>query len=195
LREGIQEENIRFIPAMYLRYLGQYHEVTVELTLDTIRNFDLDSISKAFHEEHNRQFGYSLEAEGTEIEVINLRLRAIGISEKPNSLSKNRSGPGGKAITDATYALKGRRRAYIPESDRFDEIPVYDGDNLNGVHVIEGPAIIEQVNTSILLGESYNCQTGFFGSYIVYNKEKFPEGVLGKSMQEELVKLQGYVHE
>ncbi len=41
---------------------------------------------------------------------------------------------------------------------------------------IEGPAIIEQVNTTVFLGESYNCETGIGGAFIVYNKVLMPNG-------------------
>ncbi len=57
------------------------------------------------------------------------------------------------------------------------EVPVYNGDILKSNFKIEGPSIIEQVNTTVFLGESYNCETGIGGAFIVYNKELMPDGV------------------
>ena len=74
------------------------------------------------------------------------------------------------------FALKSKREAYVPELDELKEIHVYDGDKLTGKYTIEGPAIIEQINTTIFLGETYDCDTGIGGSFIVYNREKYPDG-------------------
>jgi N-methylhydantoinase A len=171
--EGISEENIKYIPSLDLRYIGQYHEVPLEVSMEAILKLDLKTISEAFHNEHNRQFGYELKEEGTELEVINVRLRAVGITEKPHSLTGNIE----TGVETLEEALKGRRMAYIPEMDKAMEVPVYDGDILKSNFKIEGPAIIEQVNTTIFLGESYDCETGIGGAFIVYNKELMPEGV------------------
>lgn len=180
--EGIAEDKIVYVPSLDLRYVGQYHEVPLETSMNDVNNFNLDSIADAFHEEHNRQFGYELKEEGTELEVINIRLRAIGITEKPHSLS----GSIDKGANTLEEALKGTRMAYIPERDVMEEIPVYNGDILKSNFKINGPAIIEQVNTTVFLGESYNCETGIGGAFIVYNKELMPNGFEAKSQNKEM---------
>ncbi len=172
-QEGISDNQTEFLPTLDLRYVGQYHEVPLQVDMDDIFSFNLDKIKKEFHREHNRQFGYSLEEEGTELEIINVRLRAIGVTEKPNSFAKmDESDP----VKNPDFALKSKREAYVPELDELKEIHVYDGDKLTGKYTIEGPAIIEQINTTIFLGETYDCDTGIGGSFIVYNREKYPDG-------------------
>ena len=47
-----------------------------------IEQRDTATIGRSFHAEHNRLYGYTLEAEGTPIELINVRLQAIGATEK-----------------------------------------------------------------------------------------------------------------
>ena len=173
VEEGIKENKIQYIPSLDLRYVGQYHEVPLEVTMDEIYGFNLEGIKDAFHNEHNRQFGYELRDEGTELEVINIRMRAVGVTEKPHSLTGNID-VGADSLEEA---LKGKRQAYVPEIDEMKEVPVYNGDILKSNFNIEGPAIIEQVNTTVFLGKSYNCETGIGGAFIVYNKELMPEGV------------------
>lgn len=172
IAEGITEDKIQFIPSLDLRYIGQYHEVPLEVSMDDVYGFNLEAIKNAFHKEHSRQFGYDLKVEGTELEVINIRFRAVGITEKPHSLSGNIT----KGANTLQEALKGRRMAYVPEKNEMQEVPVYDGDILNSNFKINGPAIIEQVNTTVFLGESYNCETGIGGAFIVYNKILMPDG-------------------
>ena len=186
LNEGIKEDNIRYNPILDLRYEGQYHEVSVEVPLSAILNFKLEKVSSLFHAEHNRLFGYSLEEEGTLLEVINVRLRAVGETDKPQSISANNNVS--NEVNDAGIALKNFRKAYIPELDLIQKVPVYDGDALPGKCTIKGPAIIEQVNTSVFLGNTYNCQSGFYGALIVYDKEKFPNGI-SENAHEELMKV------
>jgi N-methylhydantoinase A len=180
--EGIKEERIKYLPSLDLRYVGQYHEVPLGISMKSIQNFDLASIKEAFHKEHNKLFGYELRDEGTELEVINVRLRAVGETEKPHSLSGNVD-QGAETLQEA---LKGTRSAYIPERDSWEEIPVYNGDILRTNFKIDGPAIIEQINTTIFLGDSYNCETGVGGAFIVYNKHLMPQGYKNKGVKQEM---------
>jgi N-methylhydantoinase A/oxoprolinase/acetone carboxylase beta subunit len=79
-------------------------------------------------------------------------------------------------VKNPDFALKSKRIAYIPELDDVQEISVFDGDLLTGKYSIEGPAIIEQINTTIFLGKTYDCDTGVGGSFIVYNRDHYPNG-------------------
>ena len=182
VEEGIDENMIQFVPLMDLRYVGQYHEVSLELSMNEIDNVDLDVIKETFHKEHNRLYGYELGKEGTELEVINVRLRAIGPTEKPVSLTDEVN----ETYHSLEQSIKGKRSVYIPETDKMREVTVYDGDNLKGDFLIDGPAVIEQINTTIFLGESYNCQTGMGGAFIIYNKYLKPDGI-GESERKKLV--------
>lgn len=177
IAEGISEDKIQYVPSLDVRYVGQYHEVPLEVTMENIYGFNLEAIKDDFHKEHNRQFGYELKDEGTELEIINLRFRAIGITEKPHSLSGNIE----HGVSSLKEALKGKRLAYVPEKDKMQEVPVYNGDLLSSNFKINGPAIIEQVNTTIFVGENYNCETGIGGAFIVYNNRLMPEGFNTKS--------------
>lgn len=169
IKEGVKKENIEFYPVLDLRYIGQYHEVQLPVSMEDVALFKLKKIKKAFHGEHNRLFGYSLE-EGTEIEIINARLRVLGKTEKPKFLAET------KAKASLKSALKEIREIYIPETNETKKVNVYNGNiPLNG-NIIKGSAIIEKVNTSIFVGESYDCQVDKFGSFIIYNKEVFPNG-------------------
>jgi N-methylhydantoinase A len=170
MNEGVGRDHIDFHPVLDLRYVGQYHEVELPVSWEDIGSYSLDKIQKAFHDEHNRLFGYSLEEEGTEIELINVRLRVIGRTEKPRFLSEAQS----QKPLDA--ALKGRRQVYLPETNSVEDVPVFDGDLQLGGNTIKGPAVIEKVNTTIFVSDSYDCQVDKHGSFIVYSKAAFPDG-------------------
>jgi N-methylhydantoinase A len=170
LKEGVNKENINYYPTLDLRYVRQYHELQLAVPWDQILSCDFATIHKEFHKEHNRLFGYSLEDEGTEIELINLRLRVQGETEKPNFIREE-----SKRIP-LTDALKEKRKVYIPETKVTKEIEVYDGDLSLCGNKITGPALIEKVTTSIFVSEQYDCVVDEFGSFIVYNRNEFPDG-------------------
>lgn len=170
-KEGIEEDSIEFHPVLDLRYVGQYHEVQLSVPWNDVLSYSLDKIRKAFHQEHNRLFGYSLEEDATETELINVRLRVIGRIDKPQFLGGNQTG------VSLESALKGERPVYIPESNEFEEVPVYDGDRPLCGNTIRGPAVIEKMDTSVFVSKSYDCFVDEFHSFIVYRKKVFPDGL------------------
>ncbi|KKK68886.1 hypothetical protein LCGC14_2939570, partial [marine sediment metagenome] len=81
--EGIPEDCIEYTCSLDLRYVKQYHEVNMKISTDEVEKADFDALTTRFHHLHNKRFGYSLEAEKTPVELINLRLVCIGRTEKP----------------------------------------------------------------------------------------------------------------
>jgi N-methylhydantoinase A len=162
--ENTPEPRRRFSLNLDCRYVKQYHEVSFPVALETIEAADVDSIAAPFHVEHQRRYGYSLEEEGTPIELINIRLRATGLTEKPKYTKEPYAG------RDASAALKRERPAYLPEVGAARCIPVYDGHKTRHGNCITGPALIEQVNTTLLLTLSYDCVCDQYGSFVVYRK-------------------------
>ncbi len=181
LEEGIAENKIEFIPTLDMRYNRQYHEVQLQCDWNDVTNFNLDYIFESFHKEHNRQFGYSLKEERTEMELINVRLRVIGQNEKPEFLSGNIS------PVPAESAIKEHREVFIPELNRMKKVPIYDGDKPIFGAQIKGPCVFEKITTSIFVSENYDCVVDDFGSFIVFEREKFPNGFVIKKNQKQEV--------
>ncbi len=168
--EGVAKDRITFHPILDMRYLGQYHEVQMESDWEDVISFNMDAIFDSFHKEHNRQFGYSLKEEGTEMELINVRLRVVGKTERPKFLS-------GKIKPVAVEsAIKEYREVYIPETGKMKKVAVYDGDKPIFNAKIKGPCVIEKITTSVFISEDWDCEVDGFGSFIVYERGKFPKG-------------------
>ncbi|MHC5009642.1 MAG: hydantoinase/oxoprolinase family protein [Planctomycetota bacterium] len=164
--EEVPEERCRHEVALDLRYLKQYHEVTLRVPRETIDGADAGAIAEAFHEEHDRLYGYELREEGTDLELINVRVRSIGQVEKPRF---PRLAEGGE---DPGAALKGSRRAYVPEREAFENTPVYDGHALVSGNVIPGPALVERVDTTIFVSASYEARIDEYGSCRLRRREE-----------------------
>jgi N-methylhydantoinase A len=163
--EGIDPERVEHRIDLDLRYVKQYHEVTVPVGATAIANGEIDVIAGAFHGEHDRLYGYNLVDEGTELELINVRVRAIGRTDKPElpTLPLGGESPSG--------ARKGTRRAYIPEIDTFADVGVYDGHRLEPGNMIDGPALIERVDTTIFVTASFEARVDEHGSCLLSTKD------------------------
>ncbi|MEK7756022.1 MAG: hydantoinase/oxoprolinase family protein, partial [Planctomycetota bacterium] len=65
---------------------------------------------------------------------------------------------------------KGERRIYEPEEQAPRFVSVYDGHKTRYGHRMAGPAVIEQVNTTLLLTAGYDCICDPYGSFVVYRR-------------------------
>ncbi len=169
LSEGIPEKRIKNIYALEMRYVKQYHEVNVEVTQEEVYDFNLDEIARQFHRKHNLLYGYSLEEEGTPIELLNIRLTSIGDTEKPAFMEEVFDGE------DPSKAFKRHREAYLPAEKKFAELPVFDGFGLKHGNRIAGPAIIEQVNTTTFVTSEYALLVDRYGSFMLFLKDREEE--------------------
>jgi N-methylhydantoinase A len=164
--EKIPKDAIQHVYSLDLRYVKQYHEVNVGITRKDIEEGNIHGIARLFHPEHNRLYGYSLEEQGTPVELINLRLLSVGKTVKPQFSQEDIEGE------DPSHALKKSRLVYLPLDEAFADVPVYDGHRMKCGNRVEGPAVIEQVNTTTFVTPEYNVLCDRYGSYTVYLKEK-----------------------
>ncbi len=177
-QEGIPDERRRFTLTLDCRYARQYHEVSLPVAIETVRQANVAAIEEAFHREHRRMYGYSLDEQGAAVELINIRVRATGVTAKPAFSQQSAT------QRDPSPAYKGKRSAYIPEHRASRDVPVYDGHQTNCGNWIVGPALIEQVNTTLFVTASFDCLCDTYGSFVVYAKGA--EGRLSPAMQEML---------
>jgi N-methylhydantoinase A len=164
--EHIPEQQRDYLIKFDCRYLKQYHEVSFEVSRESVDTRDTATIEAAFHQEHNRLYGYSLENEDVPVDLINVRVQALGITDKPSFTEQER------VAADPSAAQKGERTAYIPREKVSRTMPVYDGHELRHGHRLNGPAIIEEVTTAIFVGESFDCVVDKLGSFALYQKDR-----------------------
>jgi len=173
--EFIPEDSIDHIFSLDMRYVKQYHEVNVKITREEIKGENIELAAEKFHPEHNRLYGYSLEEEGTPVELINLRLLSVGKTVKPRFQQEEYDGE------DPAKAFKKKRKIYLPVEKEFKEVPVYDGHRLRYGNKVDGPAIIEQINTTTLVFSEFCVLCDKYGSYTMYVREK--EDYVQKKLQ------------
>jgi N-methylhydantoinase A len=152
LREGFDGAAVSFVRSMDLRYTGQQWTIAVA----TPHN-DAAAIRLAFELEHDRLYGY-VQPRGR-IEVVNLKVAANGkmppvVPEKPASAH-------GKAEPS------GRRQVWLGEISGMIEVPVFEGAGLRPGHVVEGPAIIDEATTTVLVGPGDRLTVTSGNNYLI----------------------------
>ena len=157
-------ESIEHHVSLDLRYLKQYHEVTVPVEASAVADGDIGAVAEAFHAAHDRLYGYNLADTDTGLELINVRVRSVGATTRPRLPRLAEGGP------DASGARKGERRAWVPDRG-FAVIPVYDGHALLAGNQIPGPALIERTDTTIFVSATFDASVDSLGSVVLQARE------------------------
>ncbi|WP_319568047.1 hydantoinase/oxoprolinase family protein [Cohaesibacter marisflavi] len=144
--DNIPEERRKEVRTVDMRYAGQNYELSVPvpagpITLDTFKQLE-----EGFEAVHKQRFGFI--AKGEKIQLVTLRLEAIGEVKKAQLQSYPFDGP------SADAAKIGERDVWLASAGDFVTSPVYDRKLLKHGNQISGPAIIEQMDTtSVILPE------------------------------------------
>ena len=161
-REGMAEAAMEFRRQADLRYVGQSHELTLPLTTEALGPAQLEQLLEQFHRTHDRAYGFS--APGEDVELVSVRLAAIGQIAKP-ALA-----PLAKAAGEAT--AKGQRPVYFAESEGYVDCPVYDRYALGAGAIVQGPAIIEEIDSTTVLHPHYQVRVDDVGQMVLAAAEE-----------------------
>jgi N-methylhydantoinase A len=162
--EGVEKERASLLRFLDIRYVGQHHEVTVEIPNNcNIEEEHLNEITESFHKAHEKLYTYS--APETPLEIINLRIAAVGHVDK-TGLQKKQIGE-----KTSSHALKNKRKIYFEEYTKFIDTLVYDREKLKPGNLIEGPAVIEERITTIIVHPNWNAHVDGFNNIIMEVKK------------------------
>jgi N-methylhydantoinase A len=145
LASGVASADVRFSYTVDMRHVGQGHEISVHLPDgEPGRQAFLDELLARFHAAYSKLYGRNVS--GTDAEVITWRIRARGPKGDvtPGRMRASASSSG--------IALKGRRPVYFQEAGGFVETPVYDHYALAPGQEFPGPAIVEQRESTVVVG-------------------------------------------
>jgi N-methylhydantoinase A len=144
-----------------LRYVGQFNEVEVGVPGEgNISAATLTQMATAFHARHDSLYGYSMQE--SPLELINLRITAYGRTFKPK-LERYSEGS-----TDPADAHIGTRDAWFDHG--FREFTVYDGLKLVNGNQVNGPAIVVQPTTTIVVPPDFDLICDDYQNYLVFPK-------------------------
>lgn len=156
--DGFSEDKISIRRTLDMRYVGQVHECTVEIKLFEITEATLEDIKAVFHARHKELYTY--DEPQSSVEVVNVESTIVGHVEKPKRM-KIAAGRGAKS------ALKGSRPMVFTADGQSQETPVYDGGALGAGDSLQGPAVIEEVTTTIVVEPGWTVKLHDSGVYVL----------------------------
>jgi N-methylhydantoinase A len=157
-QDEFEAERRRFQFSVDLRYQGQEHTVNVPLSAARLDAADLPSLIRDFNREHERQYGHSMD---DVVELVTLRLRAIGLLPRPSLPTIDRG------TLDAGAARCGQRETYQAGTGAFVSYPIYSRGSLLANNQIVGPAIVEEPSSTTLLHAGDVLMVGDHGELVI----------------------------
>jgi N-methylhydantoinase A len=143
-KSGILPEHIGHRRVADIRYVGQGHEIQVPLPTGRLSSESIPIIIKSFEEIYRRL--YERLSQSVPVEIINWRVTSSGPAPQV------RLQVVGNELKVAQTARKGSRKAYFPELGGYHAVPVYDRYSLLPGSSFAGPAIVEERESTAIVG-------------------------------------------
>ncbi len=150
-KEGIPKSAMRFEKFLDVRVYGQpYRHLSLPLDKNKLDDSDVRGLIKLYNERHAKEFGYVLPSVA-ELEIASIRVAAFGEFKKfvPKRSTEK---------TVLKEALKGTRRVYFGEAGGFVESEIYDRTKLGSGLQLNGPSIVEQVDSTVVVPPKFTAQ-------------------------------------
>ena len=158
--EGLDEDEIELRPGLDMRYVGQSFEL--EVGIGRLADWQVEAGVRRFHEAHRRRFSYA--DEGEAVEIVNIRLKAIGRTAKP---AFSEEPPGG---LDPRAAHIGYKPVHFAADRPAESRPLiaalYERARLRAGNMVVGPAVIFQMDTTTVIPPGWAAAVDGWGNLI-----------------------------
>ena len=154
--EGIDEEQVEILDVLDIRYVGQDHYLRVYVDMD---NLEPTRIRKDFNRLHEKTYGYATPE--FDVEMVNIRIFAIGKTVRPElPIYPRRNG--------CSSATPKAHRALYFDGDDVDT-NIYAIEDLMADDVIDGPCVIEDPRSTIIIMPEQTARVDAFRNVIIEN--------------------------
>jgi N-methylhydantoinase A len=150
----VPEERIALMRSADVRYVGEGHEVPVPIPAGLSGADAAAELWRAFHRVHELTFGFEYEGE-QDVELVNLRVQAIGQVHRPSVARKD--GAGKKAKPAETRPVYWRGVGWA-------DCPIYRRDALPAGQTLRGPLIVEEYGSTVVVPKSWRIEADAHGS-------------------------------
>jgi N-methylhydantoinase A len=159
-REGVVPAAMELVRSADARYVGEASECRVRLPGGLAGDAALGHAWTAFHDEHERIFGFGYRGE-QDVELVNLRVQAIGMVHRP-SLREEAPRNGGGPVQP-----RERRSVYF---GGWVDTPIYDRAALAVEARLSGPAIVEEFGSTTVVFPGWTARVDAYRN-LVMDKE------------------------
>ncbi len=159
VESGVASADVRLERRVEVRHRGQGHVLEVALPEGALPDVGAEALREAFFAQYRKVYGHA--HPHLVVEVTTCRLAALG--PKPNVTLEKREA----SDADASTAVKAHRPAYFAELGGFVPTPVYDRFRLAAGMTLEGPAIVEQTDSTAVIGPHTDVRVDAYLNLIV----------------------------
>ncbi|MBI1169826.1 hydantoinase/oxoprolinase family protein [bacterium] len=156
--DGFGPDRVQIRRSLDMRYVGQVHECTVDVDPFDLDEAALEKLKAAFHARHEELYTYS--ERQSMVEVVNIESAIWGKVDKPKRMSV-------AAGRGAHAALKGTRPMIFAADGTAQDTPVYNGALMGAGDKIIGPAVIEEITTTIVIEPDWTAILEETGVYVL----------------------------
>jgi N-methylhydantoinase A len=154
-REGATNEAVELDGYFEIRYVGQSWKIRITTPARELRPQHLVQLKQAFDAEHEKSYGYCVPDEPAE--VVNIGLSAVGRIPKAEFKEVDRGD------TSPRAAFKASRPVYFAEAAGFVNTDTFDRYRLLVGNRVLGPAIVEEVDSTVLIHPRFEAEVARFG--------------------------------
>ena len=140
---GIGEETVTVQYSAMMRYVGQGYEVEVPIEEITVKNGDVMAVANCFAESYQRRFG---RIENMPPETVTWRVVVSGPRPPLIGAVRHSTGKAAKELVEVKH-----RPVWFGDQEGFVETPVYARTPLGCGTSIEGPAVIEEIESTLII--------------------------------------------
>ena len=152
--EGVDEADHAFDYVADCRYFRQDIQMSIPVAIENLREeAGLAEIKDDFEARHDRQFGFSLDAP---LEIANLRVIGKGTLQGVTIEEHEAAG------TDPSAAELDTTEVYF--DDAYHETPVYDRDRLRAGNELDGPAVITEDDSTVVVQPAHVATVDRYGN-------------------------------
>ena len=163
-QDGVDESRREIRRLADLRYLGQAYEVSVPLTGVSLDQTAVDALVEQFHALHRQLYAHS--HPNKPVEFVSARVAAIGLLQAPR--------PQRRAGNGADLSATDTRPVYFEEAEAFLETPVFKRGDLGPGSQLTGPAIVEQVDSTVVIHPGQSAKADDYGNLLIAVGEAGP---------------------
>ena len=157
---GAEEGEVEFVRTAAMRYIGQFSEVEVSFPSGEVTAASLSEAVANFHRRHEELYTFQMLWKGTEF--LTFYLKAT-VQKARFELREAKAG-----TWDAAGAQKSTRECVF--AGVVVDTPVYDGNLLLAGNRLEGPAIIEEATTTVVIPSTFTCEVDRQRGYVLTSR-------------------------
>ena len=144
--------------AVDVRYQGQAFELTLPLESDALNEAALTALVLEFHHRHKALNGYDMPDQP--VEIVTMRL---GLAVQPQSSEPLKIAAAENEVRDAIASW---RNVWFPGTG-FVDTPIYDRAKLGAGHSFDGPAIVEQTDSTTVVPPDAAVEVDALGNILI----------------------------